>query len=223
LEYKEMNETKIQKWGRAEMAARVARDIADGAVVNLGIGLPTMVANHLPADREIMLHSENGVIGVGPAPSEGQQDYDLINAGKQPVTLLPGGCFFHHADSFAMMRGGHLDVCVLGAFQVSAKGDLANWHTGAPDAIPAVGGAMDLAIGAKKTYVMMEFITKGGEAKLVEACSYPLTGVGCVSRIYSDLAVIDLVDGRASVIDIVDGLTFDALQALTEVTLHNAL
>ncbi len=218
-----MNETKIQKWGRAEMAARVARDIADGAVVNLGIGLPTMVANHLPADREIMLHSENGVIGVGPAPSEGQQDYDLINAGKQPVTLLPGGCFFHHADSFAMMRGGHLDVCVLGAFQVSAKGDLANWHTGAPDAIPAVGGAMDLAIGAKKTYVMMEFITKGGEAKLVEACSYPLTGVGCVSRIYSDLAVIDLVDGRASVIDIVDGLTFDALQALTEVTLHNAL
>jgi 3-oxoadipate CoA-transferase beta subunit len=223
LEYKEMNETKIQKWGRAEMAARVARDIADGAVVNLGIGLPTMVANHLPADREIMLHSENGVIGVGPAPSEGQQDYDLINAGKQPVTLLPGGCFFHHADSFAMMRGGHLDVCVLGAFQVSAKGDLANWHTGAPDAIPAVGGAMDLAIGAKKTYVMMEFITKGGEAKLVEACSYPLTGVGCVSRIYSDLAVIDLVDGRASVIDIVDGLTFDALQALTEVALHNAL
>jgi 3-oxoadipate CoA-transferase beta subunit len=201
----------------------VARDIPDGAVVNLGIGLPTMVANHLPEGREIILHSENGVIGVGPAPAAGQEDYDLINAGKQPVTLLPGGCYFHHADSFAMMRGGHLDVCVLGAFQVSSTGDLANWHTGAPDAIPAVGGAMDLAIGAKKTYVMMEHTTKGGDSKLVAACTYPLTGVGCVSRIYTDLAVIDLADGRASVIDIVDGLGFDELQALTAVPLHNAL
>lgn len=218
-----MSDTKMNKWGRVEMAARVARDIEDGAVVNLGIGLPTLVANHLPAGREIVLHSENGVIGIGPAPAEGEEDYDLINAGKQPVTLLPGGCFFHHADSFAMMRGGHLDVCVLGAFQVSVNGDLANWHTGAPDAIPAVGGAMDLAIGAKKTYVMMEYLTKGGEAKLVEACSYPLTGVRCVSRIYSDLAVIDLADGKASVIDIVDGLSFDALQALTKVPLHNAV
>ena len=218
-----MSDTKTNKWGRAEMAARVANDIPDGAVVNLGIGLPTLVANHLPAGREIVLHSENGVIGIGPAPAEGQEDYDLINAGKQPVTLLPGGCFFHHADSFAMMRGGHLDVCVLGAFQVSVKGDLANWHTGAPDAIPAVGGAMDLAIGAKKTYIMMEYLTKGGEAKLVGACSYPLTGVGCVSRIYSDLAVIDLADGRANVIDIVDGMSFDALQALTKVPLYNAL
>ena len=194
------------QWSRIQMAQRVARDIPDGAVVNLGIGLPTMVANHLPEGREIILHSENGVIGVGPAPQAGQEDYDLINAGKQPVTLLPGGCYFHHADSFAMMRGGHLDVCVLGAFQVSSTGDLANWHTGAPDAIPAVGGAMDLAIGAKKTYVMMEHTTKGGDSKLVAACTYPLTGVGCVSRIYSDLAVIDLADGRASVIDIVDGL-----------------
>ncbi|MEO8835788.1 MAG: CoA-transferase, partial [Caldimonas sp.] len=140
-------------WSRAEIAARVARDIPDGAVVNLGIGLPTMVANHLPAGREVVLQSENGVIGMGPAPAPGAEDYDLINAGKQPVTLLPGGSFFHHADSFAMMRGGHLDVCVLGAFQVSASGDLANWHTGAADAIPAVGGAMDLAIGAKKTFV----------------------------------------------------------------------
>ena len=156
------------KWSRAEMAARVARDIPDGAVVNLGIGLPTMVANHLPQDREVVLHSENGVIGMGPAPREGEEDFDLINAGKQPVTLLPGGVFFHHADSFAMMRGGHLDICVLGAFQVSAEGDLANWHTGAPDAIPAVGGAMDLAIGAKKTYVMMEHTTKSGEPKVVE-------------------------------------------------------
>ena len=211
------------QWSRIQMAQRVARDIPDGAVVNLGIGLPTMVANHLPEGREIILHSENGVIGVGPAPAAGQEDYDLINAGKQPVTLLPGGCYFHHADSFAMMRGGHLDVCVLGAFQVSSTGDLANWHTGAPDAIPAVGGAMDLAIGAKKTYVMMEHSTKGGDSKLGAACTYPLTGVGCVSRIYTDLAVIDLADGRASVIDIVDGLGFDALQALTAVPLHNAL
>src|SRR5499427_3103351 len=180
------------KWSRAEMAARVARDIPDGAVVNLGIGLPTLVANHLPADREVVFHSENGVIGMGPAPAAGDEDYDLINAGKQPVTLLPGGSFFHHADSFAMMRGGHLDVCVLGAFQVSRAGDLANWHTGAEGAIPAVGGAMDLAIGAKKTFVMMEHTTRQGESKLVEACTYPLTGLACVSRVYTDLAVIDL-------------------------------
>ena len=158
---------KTPRWTRDEMARHVAQDIADGAVVNLGIGLPTLVANHLPPGREIMMHSENGVIGMGPAPAPGSEDYDLINAGKQPVTLLPGGCFFHHADSFAMMRGGHLDVCVLGAFQVSVKGDLANWHTGAPDAIPAVGGAMDLAVGAKKTYVMMEHLTKAGESKIV--------------------------------------------------------
>jgi 3-oxoadipate CoA-transferase beta subunit len=215
--------TTLNKWNRVQMAARVARDIADGAVVNLGIGLPTLVANHLPEGREIVLHSENGVIGIGPAPAEGEEDYDLINAGKQPVTLLDGGCYFHHADSFAMMRGGHLDVCVLGAFQVSAGGDLANWHTGAPDAIPAVGGAMDLAIGAKKTWVMMEHLTKSGDSKLVAACTYPLTGVACVSRIYSDLAVIDLSGGQASVIDLVDGVTFEQLQALTSVPLQNAL
>lgn len=205
------------------MAIRVAQDIPDGAVVNLGIGLPTMVANHLPSDREVILHSENGVIGMGPAPAKGEEDYDLINAGKQPVTLLPGGCFFHHADSFAMMRGGHLDVCVLGAFQVSVGGDLANWHTGATDAIPAVGGAMDLAIGAKKTYVMMEHLTKSGESKLVPACTYPLTGIGCVSRIYTDVAVIDLGQDGAKVIEIVDGMTFEALQKITAVTLINAL
>src|SRR5690349_23283031 len=158
------------------MAARVARDIPDGAVVNLGIGLPTLVANHLPAGREVVLHSENGVIGMGPAPKAGEEDFDLINAGKQPVTLLPGGSFFHHADSFAMMRGGHLDVCVLGAFQVSASGDLANWHTGAPDAIPAVGGAMDLAIGARDVLVMMTLFGKDGASKLVAECTYPLTG-----------------------------------------------
>ncbi|RII82059.1 3-oxoacid CoA-transferase subunit B [Neopusillimonas maritima] len=212
----------LPSWSRDEIAARVAQDIPDGAVVNLGIGLPTKVANHLPSDREVILHSENGVIGMGPAPAEGQEDYDLINAGKQPVTLLPGGCFFHHADSFGMMRGGHLDVCVLGAFQVSATGDLANWSTGAPDAIPAVGGAMDLAIGAKKTYVMTEMRTKKGEPKLVEKCSYPLTGIGCVSRIYTDVAVIDLGADGAKVIDIIDGMTFEQLQTLTEVKLQDA-
>jgi len=209
----------IKQWSRDQIAALVAADIPDGAVVNLGIGLPTLVANHLPADKEIVLHSENGVIGMGPAPAAGAEDYDLINAGKQPVTLLPGGSYFHHADSFAMMRGGHLDVCVLGAFQVSINGDLANWHTGAPDAIPAVGGAMDLAIGAKKTYVMMDLFTKAGDSKLVDECSYPLTGIACVSRIYSDVAVIDLVDGQARVLALADGLTFAALQALVPVAL----
>jgi 3-oxoadipate CoA-transferase beta subunit len=203
------------RWTREQMAQRVAQDIPDGAVVNLGIGLPTAVANHFAADKEVLLHSENGVIGMGPAPAAGEEDFDLINAGKQPVTLLPGGSFFHHADSFAMMRGGHLDICVLGAFQVSARGDLANWHTGAPDAIPAVGGAMDLAIGAKKTFVMMEYLTKSGQAKLVPQCSYPLTGLGCVSRLYTDLAVIDLVDGEARVVDLAPGLTLRDLQALT--------
>jgi 3-oxoadipate CoA-transferase beta subunit len=214
--------TPENKWTRDQMAARVARDIDEGMVVNLGIGLPTLVSNHLPAEREVILHSENGVIGMGPAPEKGQEDYDLINAGKQPVTLLAGGAFFHHADSFAMMRGGHLDVCVLGAFQVSVNGDLANWHTGAPDAIPAVGGAMDLAIGAKKTFVMMEFLTRQGESKLVPACTYPLTGIGCVSRIYTDLAVIDLTDGEARVIDLVEGMDIEALRALTPVPLVDA-
>ncbi|SDM09328.1 3-oxoadipate CoA-transferase, beta subunit [Janthinobacterium sp. OK676] len=209
----------MNKWNRDQMAARVAADIHEGSVVNLGIGLPTLVANHLPAGAEIILHSENGVIGMGPAPAPGEEDYDLINAGKQPVTLLPGGSYFHHADSFAMMRGGHLDICVLGAFQVSATGDLANWHTGAPDAIPAVGGAMDLAIGAKKTWVMMELLTKTGESKLVQACTYPLTGIGCVSRIYSDLAVFDLSLNGAVVVELVDGLSFEQLQALTAVPL----
>ncbi len=209
----------MKRWTRDQMAARVARDIADGMVVNLGIGLPTLVANHIPADREVVLHSENGVLGMGPAPTPGAEDYDLINAGKQPVTLRAGGSYFHHADSFGMMRGGHLDVCVLGAFQVAANGDLANWHTGAPDAIPAVGGAMDLAIGAKKTFVMMEHLTKSGESKLVERCTYPLTGIGCVSRVYTDLAVIDLGPDGARVIDVVDGLKFAELQAITAITL----
>ena len=209
----------MNKWNRDQMAARVARDIPEGAYVNLGIGLPTLVANHLPKDREVFLHSENGILGMGPAPAPGNEDYDLINAGKQPVTLLPGGAYFHHADSFGMMRGGHLDICVLGAFQVSVKGDLANWHTGAADAIPAVGGAMDLAIGAKKTCVMMEHLTKSGESKIVNACTYPLTGIGCVSRIYSDIAVIDITQEGLQVVDIVEGMTFDELQKLSGVAL----
>ena len=210
------------KLTRAQMAARVARDIPDGAVVNLGIGLPTLVANHLPRDREVLLHSENGVLGMGPAPAAGAEDWDLINAGKQAVTLLDGGSYFHHADSFGMMRGGHLDFCVLGAFQVSVTGDLANWHTGAPDAIPAVGGAMDLAIGAKKTYVMMEHLTKAGESKIVPVCSYPLTGVGCVSRIYTDLATIDITAQGLRVIDMVEGLSLAELERLSGVPLRLA-
>jgi 3-oxoadipate CoA-transferase beta subunit len=211
-----------RKWNRVEMATLVANDIPDGAVVNLGIGLPTLVANHLPAGREVILHSENGVVGMGPAPRAGEEDFDLINAGKQPVTLLPGGSFFHHADSFAMMRGGHLDVCVLGAFQVSATGDLANWHTGAADAIPAVGGAMDLAIGAKKTVVMMEHNTKNGEMKIVERCAYPLTGIACVARIYTDLAVIDVTSLGLVVRTIVEGLGFDELQSRTGARLRRS-
>ena len=202
-----------------EMAKRVAQDIQEGAYVNLGIGVPTLVANHLAADREIFLHSENGLLGMGPAPAKGEEDDELINAGKQHVTLLTGGAYFHHADSFAMMRGGHLDICVLGAFQVSAGGDLANWHTGAPDAIPAVGGAMDLAIGAKRTFVMMEHLTKSGESKLVESCTYPLTGLACVSRVYTDLAVIDVGPQGATVLDMVEGLAFDQLQAVTAIPL----
>ena len=209
----------MNKLDRNQMAARVARDIPEGAVVNLGIGLPTLVANHLPHDREILLHSENGLLGMGPAAAPGEEDYDLINAGKQPVTLLRGGAYFHHADSFAMMRGGHLDICVLGAFQVSASGDLANWHTGEADAIPAVGGAMDLAIGAKKTFVMMEHLTKCGESKIVAQCSYPLTGIGCVSRIYTDLAILDVTPRGLKVVEIVDGLGFDELQRLSGVPL----
>ncbi len=205
----------MNKLSREQMAARVARDIPEGAYVNLGIGLPTTVANFLPADKEIFLQSENGLLGMGPAPAPGQEDPDLINAGKQPVTLLTGGCYFHHADSFAMMRGGHLDICVLGAFQVSAHGDLANWSTGAPDAIPAVGGAMDLAIGAKQVFVMMDLFTKKGESKLVAECSYPLTGLRCVSRVYTDVAVFDLGADGATVLEMVDGMDIEQLRELT--------
>jgi 3-oxoadipate CoA-transferase beta subunit len=205
-----------------ELAARVAQDIPEGATVNLGIGQPTLVANHIPASREVLLHSENGILGMGPAPAKGLEDYDLINAGKQPVTLLPGGAFFHHADSFAMMRGGHLDICVLGAFQVSATGDLANWHTGEADAIPAVGGAMDLAVGAKQTWVMMDLQTKQGQSKLVQACTYPLTGIGCVKRVYTDLATLACTPQGLEVIDMVEGLGLDELSALIGLPLKAA-
>ena len=197
-----------------EVAARVAQDIHEGAIVNLGIGMPTLVANHIPADREVLLHSENGILGMGPAPAEDEEDYDLINDGKQPVTLLKGGSFFHHADSFAMMRGGHLDICVLGAFQVSSTGDLANWSTGEPGSIPAVGGAMDLAIGAKQTWVMMDLLTKKGESKIVEKCSYPLTGIGCVKRIYSELATLACTPQGLKLIDKVGGLEHAELEKL---------
>jgi 3-oxoadipate CoA-transferase, beta subunit len=212
----------MNRFSRDQMAARVARDIPEGAYVNLGIGLPTLVANHLPKDREIFLHSENGLLGMGPAPAPGREDPDLINAGKQPVTLLPGGAYFHHGDSFAMMRGGHLDFCVLGAFQVSSGGDLANWHTGAPDAIPAVGGAMDLAIGAKKVYVMMEHLTRGGDSKIVARCTYPLTSIACVNRIYTDLAVIEVTREGLAVLEMVDGLSLPELERLTGVPLAMA-
>ncbi|MFC5440085.1 3-oxoacid CoA-transferase subunit B [Rhodanobacter ginsenosidimutans] len=210
----------MSRLNREQMAARVARDIPEGAYVNLGIGLPTQVANYLPADKEIFLQSENGLLGMGPAPAPGEEDPDLINAGKQPVTLLTGGCYFHHADSFSMMRGGHLDICVLGAFQVSQHGDLANWSTGAPDAIPAVGGAMDLAIGAKQVFVLMELQTRKGESKLVAECSYPLTGLRCVSRIYTDVGVFALGPEGARVIELVDGVNLDEVRQLTGLPLE---
>ena len=206
---------------KEQLAQRVARDIFDGAYVNLGIGMPTLVANHLPPGIEVILHSENGILGMGPAPAAADEDFDLINAGKQPVTLLPGGAYFHHADSFAMMRGGHLDICVLGAFQVSATGDLANWSTGEPDAIPAVGGAMDLAIGARQTWVMMDLLTKQGQSKVVSACTYPLTGIGCVKRIYSDLATLECTPQGLKLIDKVDGLDHAELEKLVGLPIRN--
>jgi 3-oxoadipate CoA-transferase, beta subunit len=207
----------FQKLNRDQLAAQVARDIPEGAYVNLGIGLPTMVANHFEAGKEVFLQSENGLLGMGPAPAKELEDFDLINAGKQPVTLLAGGAFFHSADSFAMMRAGHLDIAVLGAFQVSATGDLANWHTGGKDDIPAVGGAMDLAVGAKQTWIMMEHLTKAGESKLVAKCSYPVTGLGCVSRIYTDLAVIDVTPQGFRLVEAVAGLTKAELEALSKI------
>jgi 3-oxoadipate CoA-transferase beta subunit len=208
--------------GRDDMAQRVAQDIAEGAYVNLGIGLPTKVANFLPPDREIILHTENGMLGMGPVAEGNQIDHDLINAGKIPVTELPGASYFHQADSFGMMRGGHLDICVLGAFQVSTSGDLANWHTGAPDAIPAVGGAMDLASGAKKVFVVMELFTRDGQCKLVQECTYPLTGIGCVNALYTDYAVFDLSADGVQVREIFGDNTLEQLEELTGLSLNRA-
>ncbi|WP_296186017.1 3-oxoacid CoA-transferase subunit B [Pseudomonas sp. UBA1879] len=210
--------TVTEKLSRNDMAQRVAADIPEGAYVNLGIGLPTLVANYL-GEKEVFLHSENGILGMGPSPERGAEDDDLINAGKQHVTLLSGGAFFHHADSFSMMRGGHIDIAVLGAFQVSMSGDLANWHTGAEGSIPAVGGAMDLATGARQVFVMMDHLTKTGESKLVERCSYPLTGIGCVTRIYTDLAILDVTEQGLRVREIVADLSFEELQRLSGVPL----
>jgi 3-oxoadipate CoA-transferase beta subunit len=208
------------------MAARVARDIPEGAYVNLGIGMPTSVASHLPPEREIFLHSENGILGMGAAAAVGEEDWDLINAGKEAVTLLPGGCYFDHTYSFAMMRGGHIDISVLGAFQVSVHGDLANWHTGDPGRIPSVGGAMDLAVGAKQTFVMMELLDRRGASKLVERCSYPLTGQASVSRVYTDLAVFDVGKAGVSIVEAVAGVSVEDLRRLTGLPLvaaHPAL
>jgi 3-oxoadipate CoA-transferase, beta subunit len=208
-----------QRLTREQIVQRVAQDIPEGSYVNLGIGLPTKIANYLDPNKEIFLQSENGVLGMGPAPAKGDEDPDLINAGKEFITLLKGGSYFHHGDSFTMMRGGHIDICVLGAFQVAQNGDLANWHTGSPDAIPAVGGAMDLAIGARNVFVTMEHVTKNGEPKIVKNCSYPLTGMACVNRIYTDLAVIDVTPKGLVVQEMVNGLSFEELQSLTDALL----
>jgi 3-oxoadipate CoA-transferase beta subunit len=204
---------------RVALAARVARDIPEGWVVNLGIGMPTLVADHVPADREVIFHAENGVLGVGPAPGEGQVDPWLINAGKQYVTLRTGGAYVHHADSFAMIRGGHLDLCVLGAYEVAENGDIANWATSENDTAPAVGGAMDLAVGAKRLWIAMDHTTRDGRPRLVRRCSYPLTAVGAVSRIYTNLAVLEVTPEGFAVIDMIPGLTLSDLQGRTEARL----
>ena len=208
-----------EKLTRAQMAERVARDIPVGSFVNLGIGIPTSVSNYLTAEQEVTLHTENGMLGMGPEAHGDEIDPDLINAGKIPVTELPGASYFHHADSFAMMRGGHLDIAVLGAFQVSAQGDLANWHTGAPDAIPAVGGAMDLAVGAKDVFVIMELTTKEGKSKLVPQVAYPVTGLGCVTRVYTEVAIFDLDHGHVTVTDLFGEATIESLRELTGIAL----
>ena len=207
---------------RPQIAWRIAQDIADGSYVNLGIGMPVMVADHLPEDREVVFHSENGLLGMGPAPPEGTEDPELINAGKQPVTLLTGGSYFHHTDSFVMVRGGHIDLCVMGAYQVSSAGDLANWATDDDSYPPAVGGAMDLAAGARRIYVMMEHCTRAGEAKILDACTYPLTGAGVVDRVYTDLAVIEVAAEGLVVREIIEGLGFEALEAKTQAPLRLA-
>jgi 3-oxoadipate CoA-transferase beta subunit len=205
---------------RAEMAARLARDIPEGWYVNLGIGAPLQVADYVPADREVIFHSENGVLGMGPAPAAEEINHWLINAGKQYVTLREGGAYMHHADSFGLIRGGHLDLCVLGAFQVGENGDIANWSISDNDSAPAVGGAMDLAVGARRVWVLMEHQTKTGESRLVRRCTYPLTALGVVTRVYTNLAVLDVTADGFAVRAMAEGLTLDALQKVTDAPLH---
>lgn len=206
-------------WSKEEMAKLVANDIPDGSYVNLGIGIPELIANYVPQGREVIIHTENGLLGVGPAPAPGLEDFDLINAGKKPITAIKGACFFHHADSFAMIRGGHLDFTILGAYQVSQNGDLANWSTGSPNDIPAVGGAMDLVQGVKNVFVIMSHTTKDGNPKIVKKCSYPLTGIGVVSRIYTDLAIIDVTNQGLKVIKLAPGIDKDTIINKTEAEL----
>ncbi|MDB5413695.1 MAG: 3-oxoacid CoA-transferase subunit [Rubritepida sp.] len=209
-------------YSRTDMAAKAAADIPEGWVVNLGIGMPTMIANEVPLEREVIFQSENGVLGMGPAPAKGHEDPWLINAGKAMVTLRPGGSFCHHADSFAMIRGGHIDLCVLGGFEVAENGDLANWATSENDTAPAVGGAMDLGAGAKQLWVVMDHTTKDGRPKVVERCGYPLTALGNVSRVYTNLAVLDIVAGVGFVVrDIAPGMSLEELQALSGAKLHS--
>jgi 3-oxoadipate CoA-transferase beta subunit len=214
-----MTQDAIKPLGRLQMAARLAQDIPEGWYVNLGIGIPTMVADHVAPEREVIFHSENGLLGMGPVPAPEARDPWLINAGKQHVTILPGGAYCHHADSFAMIRGGHLDLCVLGAFEVAENGDIANWATSANDSAPAVGGAMDLAVGAKRLWVLMEHTTKDGTSKLVQKCGYPLTAMGAVQRVYTNLAVLDVTPAGFQLVDMIPGLSFESLQARTNAKL----
>jgi 3-oxoadipate CoA-transferase beta subunit len=202
-------------WTREQMAARAAQDIPDGAYVNLGIGIPELITRFVPEGREFIYHTENGMLGMGPPPDDDGPDLDLMNAGKKYVTAIPGACYFHHADSFSMIRGGHIDVCVLGTMQAAANGDIANWSTGAPDAIPAVGGAMDLVQGVKNIFVITQHTTKTGEPKLVEECNYPLTGVGVVSRIFTNLAVVDITPDGFKLVELAPGITFEEVQQKT--------
>lgn len=213
-------QTQIIGWTREEMAQRLAQDIPNGSYVNLGIGIPELVTRFVPEGRTLIYHTENGLLGMGPSPEEGQGDPELINAGKKQVSMNPGAAFFHHADSFAMIRGGHIDLCVLGAMQVSQHGDLANWSTGAPDAIPAVGGAMDLVAGVKSVYVITQHCTKHGEPKLVESCTFPLTGRSCINRIYTDLAVIDVTPDGFQLVELSPGVDFEYVQERTGATLN---
>jgi 3-oxoadipate CoA-transferase beta subunit len=214
-----VNRESIAGWSKSEMAAKVARDISDGSYVNLGIGMPELVADHVPESIEVIYHTENGLLGMGPVPPEDKKDPELINAGKKCITAIPGGCYFHHADSFTMIRGGHIDLCVLGAMQVSGEGDLANWSTGAPNAIPAVGGAMDLVAGVKSIYVLTRHTTKEGDSKIVKKCTYPLTGKRVVDRIYTNLAIMDVTKEGLKVREMAPGVTFDYLQEVTEAQL----